>query len=169
MISLNIDTVGLLPLQNMLEALPEKVRSAIPGILNTAGSSMRRETGELVARDIGEGVSSAEVISALDPSPATSDNLEYSITSDSRQFGYVRWITMRDEKVCPICARMDGKLFRRDAAKLVWPGHPKNCRCELEPIALGEYVSDATPIVLPRAQAKVFADIVAVFRENWHT
>lgn len=44
---------------------------------------------------------------------------------------YVRWITMRDEKVCHECGPRDGKVYRIDEL----PPKPHiNCRCRLEPV-----------------------------------
>lgn len=41
----------------------------------------------------------------------------------------VRWITERDERVCPKCNEKDGKIF--DIDKILQPLH-YNCRCTLE-------------------------------------
>ena len=43
---------------------------------------------------------------------------------------YVRWVTREDEKVCPACAKKDGKIYEID--KIIIPLH-YNCRCDLVP------------------------------------
>lgn len=44
---------------------------------------------------------------------------------------YVMWVTEKDEKVCPICKPLDGKIYPIDKApkKQHW-----NCRCYLAPV-----------------------------------
>jgi SPP1 gp7 family putative phage head morphogenesis protein len=42
------------------------------------------------------------------------------------------WTTQKDEKVCPKCAPMDGKVFTLDEIELLLPFHPL-CRCFIVP------------------------------------
>lgn len=41
---------------------------------------------------------------------------------------YVKWVTEKDEKVCPTCGARDGKIYRID--KIIIPLH-YNCRCNV--------------------------------------
>ncbi|KCZ71606.1 phage putative head morphogenesis protein, SPP1 gp7 family [Candidatus Methanoperedens nitroreducens] len=43
------------------------------------------------------------------------------------------FITAQDERVCPVCGPLDGKVFRLDSDHVVPPVHPQ-CRCVLLPI-----------------------------------
>jgi SPP1 gp7 family putative phage head morphogenesis protein len=38
------------------------------------------------------------------------------------------WATARDDRVCPKCAALDGKVFTLDEIEPMIPLHP-NCRC----------------------------------------
>jgi SPP1 gp7 family putative phage head morphogenesis protein len=40
----------------------------------------------------------------------------------------VEWLSAHDDRVCPVCASMDGKIFTLDEASGLIPAHP-NCRC----------------------------------------
>lgn len=43
------------------------------------------------------------------------------------------WVTAGDDRVCPICEPMNGKIFTIDAAGGMLPKHP-NCRCVVTPV-----------------------------------
>lgn len=43
---------------------------------------------------------------------------------------YVKWVTEKDERVCPTCSARDGKIYRID--KIIIPLH-YNCRCNIVP------------------------------------
>ena len=46
----------------------------------------------------------------------------------------VRWMVADDERLCPICAELDGKVFKVDKAPPI-PRHP-NCRCTIVAVPL---------------------------------
>ncbi len=48
---------------------------------------------------------------------------------------YMRFRTKRDDKVCPICAPLDGKVWNLanfNEATIPWVGTHPRCRCELQ-------------------------------------
>jgi SPP1 gp7 family putative phage head morphogenesis protein len=54
----------------------------------------------------------------------------------------VEWATANDDRVCPKCTEMDGKVFSIDKARGMIPKHP-NCRCAFKP-ALPDWVMGPT-------------------------
>jgi len=67
-----------------------------------------------------------------------SQHFTYQVVNNSLMFyGYsagithVRWVTMRDERVCPICGPLDGRVYRKGQFLPPLPAH-QNCRCRFE-------------------------------------
>jgi SPP1 gp7 family putative phage head morphogenesis protein len=52
----------------------------------------------------------------------------------------VKWVTAHDERVCPICDRLDGSIWDINDPDLKQPPDDthENCRCELQPLGFGE-------------------------------
>ena len=53
------------------------------------------------------------------------------------------WVATRDERTCPICGGMDGKVFTFDSSQLQPPSgsHP-GCRCTIIPVLIDEELMD---------------------------
>ena len=49
----------------------------------------------------------------------------------SRGVTHVRWVTMEDERVCPICGPLEGRIYRKGQFMAPLPAHA-NCRCRWE-------------------------------------
>ncbi len=67
-----------------------------------------------------------------------SQNFTYQVVNNSLMFyGYsadinlVRWMTMEDERVCPICGPLEGRIYRKGQFLPPLPAHA-NCRCSWE-------------------------------------
>jgi len=67
-----------------------------------------------------------------------SQSFTYQIVNNSLMFyGYsagitrVRWATMEDERVCPICGPLEGRIYRKGQFLPPLPAH-QNCRCGWE-------------------------------------
>ena len=67
-----------------------------------------------------------------------SQSFTYQIVNNSLRFhGYsagitrVRWATMMDERVCPICGPLEGRIYRKGQFLPPLPAHA-NCRCGWE-------------------------------------
>lgn len=82
-------------------------------------------------------------INALVTSMGTSaitDTMSDATTSKLDQLGdpneKVKWVTQHDERVCPICNELDGRIWSIDDPSLQSPPDDthENCRCELEPV-----------------------------------
>ena len=78
-----------------------------------------------------------------------SQNFTYKVVNNSLMFyGYsaginwVRWMTMEDERVCPICGPLQGRTYRKGQFLPPLPAHA-NCRCGWELIFIPEEVPPA--------------------------
>jgi SPP1 gp7 family putative phage head morphogenesis protein len=51
------------------------------------------------------------------------------------QYGYTHWewIAALDERTCPVCGALDGKVFKFGDSQDIPPAHP-NCRCSIAPV-----------------------------------
>jgi len=71
---------------------------------------------------------------------AITDTMSDATTSKLDQLGdpneKVKWVTQHDERVCPICNELDGRIWSIDDPSLQSPPDDthENCRCELEPV-----------------------------------
>lgn len=54
---------------------------------------------------------------------------------------WLKFHTVHDERVCPICAAYDGKVYYPSEAWFILPVHP-NCRCYLEVLVMDEVVEE---------------------------
>ena len=82
-----------------------------------------------------------------------SQNFTYKVVNNSLMFygqsagiNYVRWVTMGDERVCPICGPLEGRVYRKGQFLPPLPAH-QNCRCRFELIRVPEEVQ---PELVPK-------------------
>jgi len=88
-----------------------------------------------------------------------SQNFTYKVVNNSLMFygqsagiDYVRWVTMEDERVCPICGALDGRTYRKGQFLPPLPSHT-NCRCRWELIRVPEEVQ---PELVPKVTGTGF-------------
>lgn len=67
-----------------------------------------------------------------------SEHFTYQVINNSLMFygqsagvNLVRWVTMQDERVCPICGPLQGRVYRKGQFLPPLPAHA-NCRCQWE-------------------------------------
>jgi hypothetical protein len=54
------------------------------------------------------------------------DKKKKYIKSDS----YVKWVSEKEKNTCEACRSKDGRIYKANELKGIWPVHP-NCKCEL--------------------------------------
>ena len=54
------------------------------------------------------------------------DKKKKYIKSDS----YVKWVSEKEKNTCEACRSKNGKIYKANELKGIWPVHP-NCKCEL--------------------------------------
>lgn len=137
---MHADALGLLFSRNFNE---------LQGITETVGQQIARTLAEGLARGLGprqvaqlinervDGIGMArstllartEIIRAH----AEATLNRYEEFGIQGVMGRAEWVTAGDDKVCPICADLDGKEFTIQEARGLLPRHP-NCRCAWSPV-----------------------------------
>lgn len=69
----------------------------------------------------------------------------------------VEWLTAGDERVCQVCADLEGETFTIDEARGRIPEHP-NCRCTWIPANVGEKRTTNKIIDTPQSPNKILED-----------
>ena len=59
----------------------------------------------------------------------------YIVYANTKLVQYVRWVTMRDERVCPRCGPLHGKIYPLGGQPVI-PVHVR-CRCQILPMVDG--------------------------------
>jgi hypothetical protein len=147
------------------EMQPE-INAMLPPIVNRHGQTMRRDTIAWVAQQTG--VPEVAIANAIREQLATDVRARYVMQSYDPWLPYVRWRTMRDERVCPVCGPRDDEIYLLAAARAIWPAHP-NCRCTLENIPVTQEMLNHSDIVLADAIEKVYNDITREFLALWNS
>jgi len=107
------------------KAVQMEIRAALLGATDPEGITKRmglKARAELIARSE---LANAYVRAQLD-------------SARSQGFEYVRWIAVKDEVACLVCASRHGRVY--ELGQVVAPAHPR-CRCVLSPVeatAVGE-------------------------------
>ena len=73
----------------------------------------------------------------------------------------VEWLTARDERVCVICQRLDGKVWRFDDPNREQPPAHVNCRCGIIPVIKPDWQRTAGELRNP--PRNTFADFLVTF------
>jgi SPP1 gp7 family putative phage head morphogenesis protein len=148
-ISLKVDLSGLRNIGTVLEQIQPGINAAIPFELNAAGPELFRDVVAFVGERFPD-VPEPAIAAALYSIQASESFPQYTIGAHDEALSYVRWITLRDEKVCKICGPRDGRIYSISDATDIWPAHP-NCRCRLERLELTEVLLAAGTDALPEA------------------
>jgi hypothetical protein len=151
----NLDDIA--KLADKLGVISDKLASNIPEILNSVGEVLHERVVEEISNALG--VDSSEIEEAITTRNASELKPEFSITSESRKFRYIKWLTARDEKVCKLCGPLDGKLLLKAEAVLMLPVHP-NCRCSLEPVDIGSKVTEFSATELEAIMNEIVEEIL---------
>ena len=136
--------------QDVLDALADQV----VGVAETTKDEIRALVGRQAAEgwsidELAEAIQQAGVTRSTSRATAiarTETTRAYSLGSlaafeVSGQVDRVEWITAQDEKTCPICEPLDGRVVAMgnpfDGGVYFPPAHP-NCRCALLPVLKGD-------------------------------
>lgn len=157
LVEFKLDLSSLAKLAEKLGIVSEQLASNIPEILNSVGELLH----DRVVGDVAEalGVDRLDVEDAIVTRAASELKPQFAIASESRKFRYIRWHTSRDEKVCPLCGPLDDKLFLKSEAALMFPVHP-NCRCSLEPVDIGEKITEFSATELEKVMDEIVKQIL---------
>lgn len=120
--------------KGMAETTREDIRRLI-GLAAEEGWSNEMLADEILARAASISPVRAAMIAATETATAYSRGslLAYADAGVDES----EWLTAEDEKVCPICAPLDGKraaLGAEFAPGIRWPAAHPNCRCSLLPV-----------------------------------
>lgn len=148
------------------------LKSGIADGLNMVGDAVRREVTESIA--VQAGLTPSQVAWVIDYSPATGKRLRYDIRvrekdlQDILSRGGREWqtrqrdfdeklvnvLTMRDDRVCPICEQIaeDGpySIAEINHLKVLHPHFLRtdlNCRCQLVPFAPKKRLQMSTSLI----------------------
>jgi SPP1 gp7 family putative phage head morphogenesis protein len=93
-----------------------------------------RDLARDLAEDVDIGLGRAERIARTEISRAHADGQLVALEDlGVEELGVqVEWVATPDERLCPECAVLDGKVFSLDEARGMLPLHP-NCRCAWAP------------------------------------
>lgn len=152
-------------LQAKIGSVQSNLISGIDAVLNHHGDLMTDAALLLITANTG--VPNNEVNAALDRYRATGLSQRYEVRSNQDKFSYARWITARDEKVCPICKPRDGVIYSYAELRYIFPAHP-NCRCKIEPVDIGSELVAVAPDVIDDATTRSVQDILALFTKVWN-
>ena len=144
--------------------IPRDLNAKIPEFLNIAGRELARDAATLIGSNLG--IPHEDVDDALIKRSATELDAEFEISSNQVRFPYVRWITQRDEKVCPICGPRDGEVYRESEIRYAFPAHP-NCRCKLEKVSLGNELTSVASDLVNQALKSVSLQALELFSQKW--
>lgn len=109
--------------------------------LEVEGKQQDRATTKLLKSTATVAVTTGLALSTISKSRQVLN--ESSDLVDTTEKPRMKWTTAMDEKVCPICSRLDGQTWEYDDPSIPVPGqlgpsgtHP-NCRCYLDLITSG--------------------------------
>jgi len=140
-----IDAVlGVLPLdRSIIDILKLRGIAAITGIADETEKKLRQVLSDAVIRgkgmsDIAEEITEQIGITFSRAKTIARTEVMYAFNTvaieeyKQHKIKKVEWLTAGDEKTCPICAPLNGKIFDIDKAPEI-PAHP-NCRCVILPV-----------------------------------
>jgi SPP1 gp7 family putative phage head morphogenesis protein len=152
-ITIKVDLGGLRNIGTVLEQIQPGINAAIPLELNAVGPELFRDVVTFVGERFPD-VPEPAIAAALYSIQASEVLPQYTIGAHDEALSYVRWVTLRDEKVCKICGPRDGRIYSLSDVTDIWPAHP-NCRCRLERLELTEALIAGGYDALPDAMDAV--------------
>lgn len=170
MIEVKVDVDDLRHLSDDITVIEHAFAALMPGALNKAGDRMYSE----VVTDIVQAFSTQKVHRRIGPTAvrnglrvenANETIARYSVESVQPQFPYMRWITQRDERVCPICMPRDAMIFPDTIAWDLWFNRHPRCRCSITPVFLRDYLKPAGEAHI--LEAAEYA--IEVFKQRFRT
>lgn len=158
---IGVDTSNVLRAALSLDAGLRAVNTALPVEINNAGHELYHDIINEVAAQFPE-VPPQAIAAAIYSREASGLIPTYVIASRNNYVTYMRWVTLRDEKVCKICGPRDGVIYRIIDLMDIWPAHP-NCRCRIERLEISEAMLAAGAQLLPSAVSRVTSAVLAEF------
>jgi SPP1 gp7 family putative phage head morphogenesis protein len=136
---IHADAIGLLFSRNFseLKGVTEQMNQRISRVLAQGlaeGRNPKKIATELIS-EVGWGRKRAEMVARTEITRAHAEGTLNSYASFGLQgvMVDVEWLSASDDRVCPHCSSMSGKVFTIEEARGLIPSHP-NCRCCFIPV-----------------------------------
>lgn len=137
---IHADALGLIftrsfsDLEGITSAMDSRIsRTLAQGLADGLGAQELAD--EIEANVRGIGIHRARVLARTEVISAHAESTLNTYTEAGLEGVMIRseFATARDNKVCPLCAELEGKVFTLDEARGIIPVHP-NCRCAWIPV-----------------------------------
>jgi hypothetical protein len=160
-LKISVSASDLFRVANTLDVALQAVNSALPTELNNSGHQLYYDIVNEVAEQFPE-IPPGAIAAAISSREASGLIPSFVIASRDSMVTYVRWVTLRDEKVCKVCGPRDDVIYRIIDVMDIWPAHP-NCRCRLERLDISSAMLAAGADLVPGALADIAQGVLEAF------